>query len=581
MRYNYKKFIQYNRICESISTSIVDIKLEELQDLCSNNEQYKIHSKIIKNTLFIDLIFDGSKSKYLINLDTLDGFVGTKAFKFSSIDDFFDLIEKDMQIDLNLSESIIYFSDKFTEILNKMKSPLSKDILSLGNKDIETNCNYIDYVDEDRVSFLPDSKVPKNPDDSYIVIRKQAYLMPKPKLEFYWKDFGMEMPDEKDISDVSIGETIKLIGTRKSVSNDRVYACIERQNGSKLIVNLNSIEKKQFDESLFLSKGRNGIKIGRLVRSLLTTTNKTFTDKDIENFVNDYKSTVEIINDIFSGISLVSGDDIKKYYNKNSYADLKGTLGDSCMRYEKCSDYLTIYSSNEDVVSLCVLLNDEDKVMARALVWITDQGTFMDRIYSLEEHQVDLLHKYAQSKGWMYKKENSNLTNFTTVYPDGKEEKIIHIVKLPAKYYDQYPYMDSLKFFVAGRLSNKRDLGIYELEDTDGGYDDYSESDQSDQSDENESCEMCNGNGEVECPECDGTSYVSCGECNGTHETECGVCEGSGEIECPECEGNGEVDGKPCTNCDESGMMPCPSCDSDGEVRCGNCDNGMVDCPDC
>ena len=38
------------------------------------------------------------------------------------------------------------------------------------------------------------------------------------------------------------------------------------------------------------------MKIGRLAKSLLTLSGENFTDADIENFVNDYKSTIKIIN---------------------------------------------------------------------------------------------------------------------------------------------------------------------------------------------------------------------------------------------------------------------------------------------
>jgi hypothetical protein len=58
-----------------------------------------------------------------------------------------------------------------------------------------------------------------------------------------------------------------------------------------------------------------------------------------------YKTAIQIWNDAFDRFEIVSGDDIKKYYNEESYYTTgSGTLGTSCMRYSRCEEYLNIYS---------------------------------------------------------------------------------------------------------------------------------------------------------------------------------------------------------------------------------------------
>ena len=98
---------------------------------------------------------------------------------------------------------------------------------------------------------------------------------------------------------------------------------------------------------------RQEIKVGRAVKAILDAAGETFTDKDIEAFVNKYKATIDQMNNKFSNFEIVTGDDIAYWYNKENYSQKSGTLGDSCMN-DHIPKYFEIYTSNPDKCALVI-----------------------------------------------------------------------------------------------------------------------------------------------------------------------------------------------------------------------------------
>lgn len=209
--------------------------------------------------------------------------------------------------------------------------------------------------------------------------------------------------------------------------------------------------------------GRVKIKIGRFLRKFLNQ--KSFesfsiTDKDIEDFVNSYKS---YFNTSVSDIKIVEGSEILKWYLEKNYFipnDNKiGTLWNSCMRYENRNKFLHLYSRNPNI-KMAVLLVD-GKVRTRALLWYDvkdrEQNEYkvMDRIYSVYDHDTILFKKWASENGFIPK-----------YYQNAKSEGIFDLGGLPVKRdftvsienYDfaYYPYLDTFKYFNLrnGTLSN-------------------------------------------------------------------------------------------------------------------------------
>jgi hypothetical protein len=95
--------------------------------------------------------------------------------------------------------------------------------------------------------------------------------------------------------------------------------------------------------------------------------------------------------------SIVTGDDITKYYHYTSYFKNSGDLGSSCMRHDSNMKSIEFYAKNSNVSLIIMKPKDLDSIMARALVWTTVDGNkVMDRIYTCDSKLVSLFHKYAE-----------------------------------------------------------------------------------------------------------------------------------------------------------------------------------------
>lgn len=217
--------------------------------------------------------------------------------------------------------------------------------------------------------------------------------------------------------------------------------------------------------SEFWSKGRTEIKIGRWVTRIFTEVHKSeLPASKVEEFVNLYKATID--GGDLKNFELVSGEDIRKWYHENNYLQRKGQLGNSCMRYHGCQEFLDIYVKNPEVCQLLILKSDEnkDKITGRALVWkLSDGEYYMDRVYTINDSDRLLFQDYVRFN----KIKNSY---------DGTTESELK-VQLGDHIYEKYPYMDT---FVVYNPSTKilRDdeelwpgQGYIRMQSTDGSFD--------------------------------------------------------------------------------------------------------------
>lgn len=277
---------------------------------------------------------------------------------------------------------------------------------------------------------------------------------------------------------------------------------------------------------------RNEISVGRLVKSFMEIGGYIFTGKELEEFVNLYKSSSSSNDELFS---IVSGDTIKYWYSADNYFDDYGnsTLKNSCMK-DSDSSFFEIYSENE----CCRLLiltkkdNDENKLIGRALVWKLSESIdgaeyFLDRIYCMRDSDEYKFREYAEKEGWLIKfKNNSDLS--TNIYIMNKGNKIksrmecnIYNISLNG---NDFPYMDTFKFMNkdSSKISN---IGFHNgvmLDDTEGSFN---------------VCDFCGGTGYSD------NSMVDCVDCKSTGFVPCEKCESEGFLDenCKKCNGEGVV----------------------------------------
>ena len=216
--------------------------------------------------------------------------------------------------------------------------------------------------------------------------------------------------------------------------------------------------------SEFWTKARTEMKIGRWTSRIFTEVHKSeLPASKIEEFVNLYKAAID--GEDLTNFELVSGEDIRKWYHENNYKERRGQLGNSCMRYNNCQDFLDIYVKNPEVCQLLILKSDDDKdkITGRALIWkLKDGEYYMDRIYTINDSDKLLFQDYAR----INKIENSY---------DGTGVSDLEI-KLGDHTYEKYPYMDTLVVYnpTTKILSGDEDLwpgqGYISIQDTQGGF---------------------------------------------------------------------------------------------------------------
>jgi hypothetical protein len=482
---------------------------------------------------------------------------------------YFEFINEKLEI---LLESNVVYSDDFKKVLSMMNTPLSKTLLDMENKDYDVKSNYFDIIKtkNDYVSFIPDKKaqdIIKSKELVKYTVDSSEWLEHTSsnndifnKLGYKYKEDYPYCPRGSDI-----GEVINKVSLDDS-NYEYVWVKFKDINGNERgegVYTSNALSRQENKD--VWSKNRQNIKVGKIIRPLLKTNNIEVSDKEIEEFVNLYKSTIDKINDKFHFFEIVEGDDIAFWYNIDNYYETIGTLGSSCMRTAH-STWFEIYTKNPNQVNLVILKSDmdESKIVGRALLWYLPDGKkFMDRIYTTKDHNINLFRDYAKENGWYVKYANNSCETTQSIDPNGSKFNLGEVdITLDVKDYDYFPYLDTFKFFIPdeGLLSNIRKYNSYILEGASGDY---------------IFCNLCNNSGTVECCECNATGWVDCYECDSSGEVTCYTCDGEGEIK--------TEDGREeCSDCDGTGHIKCDNCGGSGRTSCSNCyGDGKYDCPEC
>lgn len=175
----------------------------------------------------------------------------------------------------------------------------------------------------------------------------------------------------------------------------------------------------------------------------------------LSNIVSALQSEVE------GEIKVVEGDEIVEYYTYNDISP-EGTIGKSCMN-NMDDEFFHLYSENEGIVKLAVLLDEYETLVARALLWNTNIGWVMDRVYYSSD-------KYEyQFKDWA--KRNNYLTKL-----EMEDEFGVVRIQLDKSDFEYYPYLDTFNYicFNKKQISNDDifDSGdeVANLNGTDGGF---------------------------------------------------------------------------------------------------------------
>lgn len=354
---------------------------------------------------------------------------------------------EDKLLESVVNESIVYFSPNLRKIIQKVSknNEVGEELTKVEGQDIKPD---ITFIDLDKEGYL-----------SFITMRNAVNLA---KVKYpHIVDGGS--------SSIDIPSTLTA---------DSIWR--------------HDIEQDYNDLGIY-KKSRNQIKIGKLINRLLP--NK-FTDKQIEEFVNTFKATIDNQGEKFK---VVEGDDISFWYNSDNYKEKSGTLGNSCMASK--TNIFQLYTHNPEVCKMVILVEDE-KLLGRALVWKlnsinrefekTEEGAtqstklkpeyFMDRQYTINDSDVIKFRDYAKNNGWAYKSNNNHHSLQGVSFLGNSKNSSMIVTLKPYKgdsdyEYGRYPYLDTFRRYDpdTGYLYNDEDTdsdnaGNYILDNTGGGF---------------------------------------------------------------------------------------------------------------
>ena len=367
-----------------------------------------------------------------------------------------------------LLESKVVFSSKFINLINKFNSnKISSELIKINSKDHPVQYNFIDITDEkDAVSFTPDRKAQEfyvGKPETWMVVESGKYLTHSDKNNKIFEALGYDKtgrpnwaPDNGTFGTI-LAETISSVSGKTFV----LFQEYDVENPRQTVLNKSCLEVSDPEIKAIWSTSRNNMKIGRLVRALLRSANVTFTDKDIEDFTNQYKATYDFAKDALKQFDVVKGDDISNWYDEDNYQSGGGTLNNSCMASVNPS-YFDIYCNNRQV-SMVILYSENgtitgdkyvsDKIRGRAILWDAEfEGSpikFMDRIYTTHDSDVELFKQFAEKNGWWYKTSQS-MEQWEQI-TDGTTRKLGRIiVRADEVEFDYYPYMDTMSYLNTG-----------------------------------------------------------------------------------------------------------------------------------
>jgi hypothetical protein len=262
------------------------------------------------------------------------------------------------------------------------------------------------------------------------------------------KDF-LKMHDENSLSDYTMLDT-NLDGTDKvsfipsKILRRTVYNMYDDEDALKRRIKVAPLNP----ENSIWGKGRNPFNVGRLSKFIFPK----YDDKVREKFVTMFKFENRIGESKFE---ILSGNDIGHSYQTYRYTGQFGTknpLWTSCMTDE---NFFDMYIKNPEVCKILVLLEDEvneetgevkEKIAGRALIWETNQGKLMDRVYYCREEDYYKFKDWAIKNNCMFKSEN--LSGKTEIIKDGRSQPLRLEVDLKGSMedYSPYPYLDTLSY---------------------------------------------------------------------------------------------------------------------------------------
>lgn len=371
-------------------------------------------------------------------------------------------------------ESAVVYSDRFKKVLTRIpNNEIAQKLLEIENQDLEIAFNFFDTkIDSDQVITFTNDRTaqeiinPVNEKVRYIGRRGGWLRNTGNAAIFRALDYA---PASEEVYYPNREEIGEILSKYVSKQSGKTWCYVKFPGGKGVydITKLNPVNQEELKKQVFQTR-RQDVRIGRLVRVILQANHLNFPDAQIETFVNEFRSILSILNDVFSRFEIVEGEQLGFWYHRRNYQfPHQGSLGSSCQAVGNLN-WLEIYIDNPDTVKLLILKSEDtdEKIVGRALLWYLDDGNvMMDQIYVSKQSDENVFKEYARSKNWKIKNYNDTYVAHMKVKPEG---------------YAQYPSVDTMNLWDprTGKISNKNFDGCRRIVwSQDGDDEDWEEDD--------------------------------------------------------------------------------------------------------
>lgn len=337
-------------------------------------------------------------------------------------------------------DTTFHIHEDLKKTLTDMKKycPVAKKLLSI--KSTDELPRYINYlgISQDNNSFISylDDKRAATCIEKYKIPKEFKHLKVGDKVKFrgqaiadirYWIKYNNL---ELKVDGRSTFEILDIIGVEYKLKlyNDYTkwsYECRLKPVGKVT--------------DFYVPKIRYHTSCVKIVKNLFTN---QFSEQEYSNFCSMFKIYHPSSNvlDRYTK-EFVKGDLISYWYNHERYVSNDGTLGNSCMRYSKCKEWLKIYDDNPEVIQLFIVKTEEGLLAGRCLIW---GEKYFDRVYGVNNDVEVGISTYLKDMGYI------------DIYND-VQETVTFKLNYSYKDYDHFPYMDTFACMSGKEIWNSTD----------------------------------------------------------------------------------------------------------------------------
>lgn len=202
--------------------------------------------------------------------------------------------------------------------------------------------------------------------------------------------------------------------------------------------------------------------MGKPIKVLKRFSSYTMSNTEEETIIAMLKG--QSVSSESHNFEIVEGEGIRYWYHEDQYRDEQGSLSSSCMKYEKCQEFLDCYVDNPESIKLLILKDDDDLLLGRAILW---KNIAIDRIYG-NEKTIGLFKQYCEDNNLFCKYEQS-YHNCAFINPSVSYTETVELpfTDIYVGSHTLMPYMDTFKYYDYNSLSLDEYHGRV-LDDTEG-----------------------------------------------------------------------------------------------------------------